>query len=63
MQSYRFYVLNAATQIAGVAIILEAETDAAAIEEADSMFRDRDIQFSGFELWGLGRRIRRHVKV
>ncbi len=62
MTSYRLYFLDPASAIAGAAIVLDAETDTAALQDADSLFRDKDARFTGFELWDRGRRVRRQVK-
>jgi hypothetical protein len=59
MQSYRFYFLNLTSKIVSSAIILKAETDAAALL-AEAVFRYDGAQSSGFELWDRNRRIRRH---
>jgi hypothetical protein len=60
MQSYRFYLLNLASKITSAAIILTAETDAAALLGAEAVFRDDGAQSSGFELWDRNRRIHRY---
>lgn len=62
MTSYRLYFLDSVSAIAGAAIVVEAETDAAALQGADSIFCDKNTRFTGFELWDRGRRVRRHVK-
>jgi hypothetical protein len=62
MQSYRFYFLNMRSAITSTAIILNAETDAAALQGAEAIFRDEGAPSSGFELWERNRRIHRHFK-
>jgi len=62
MTSYRLYFLNSAFAIAGAATVVDAETEAAALQGADSIFRDKNARFAGFELWARGRRVRRYVK-
>ena len=62
MTSYRLYFLNSASAIAGAATIVNAETDAAAVQGAHSIYRNKNARFAGFELWDRGRRIRRYVK-
>lgn len=60
MRAYRLYYLNSVSAIAGAALILEAESDEAAILDAEGTFRDKAVRFYGFELWDLGRRVHRH---
>ena len=62
MTLYRFYFLDSASAIAGVATIVKAETDAVALQSADFMFRDKNARCTGFELWDRTRRVHRHVK-
>jgi hypothetical protein len=62
MHSYRFYFLNLTSAITSAAMILKAETDAAALLVAEAVFRDDGAQSSGFELWDRNRRIHRHFK-
>ena len=56
MQSYRCYFLNFQSAIVGVEIV-KAETDDEALQLAQSAFDEKGVQFSGFELWHLDRRI------
>jgi hypothetical protein len=62
MTSYRLFFLNSVSAIAGAAVIVDADTDTAALQDADSLFRNKHARFTGFELWDRGRRVRRHVK-
>jgi hypothetical protein len=62
VQSYRFYFLNLKSAITSTAIILNAETDAGALQGAEAIFRDGGASSSGFELWDRNRRIHRLFK-
>ena len=57
---YRCYFLNLQSAIAGVEII-EADTDAEAVERAEAVFREKGVGFSGIEVWDRGRRIQREL--
>jgi hypothetical protein len=62
VHSYRFYFLNLRSAITSAAIILNAETDAAALLGAEALFRDEGASTNGFELWDRNRRIHRLFK-
>jgi hypothetical protein len=62
MRPYRLYFLNVRSAIAGVAIILEAETDNAALLSAQAAFLEKGATFAGFELWELGRCVHRQIR-
>lgn len=63
MSPYRFYLLNMTSSIAGPAAVLTAETDAAALQRAEEMFRLNGAQFTGFELWHGRNRVHRNFKL
>ena len=60
MQSYRCLFLNSQFAIAGVEII-EAETDAEAVERAERVFAEKAARFNGYELWYGAWRVHQHA--
>lgn len=47
MTSYRLFFLNSVSAIAGAAVIVDADTDTAAVQDADLLFRNKHARFTG----------------
>jgi hypothetical protein len=60
MPSYRCCFLNLHAKIAGAEII-QADTDAEAVERAEAVFRKKGAGFSGVEVWDGGRHVHREI--
>ena len=56
MRPYRCYFLNPQSRICDIDVI-EAETDAEALERAEAVFRAKGARFSGYEVWDRGRHL------
>ncbi len=63
MQTYRFYFLNMASAIDAATAVFTCETDAAARQRSEELFRLNGARSSGFELWNGDRRVHRHLKI
>lgn len=56
---YRCYFLNLRGTIERVELI-EADSDAEAVAQADALFHEKGAGFSRIEVWDRGRRVERH---
>jgi hypothetical protein len=56
VQPYRCYFLDPQSKIRDIDVI-EAETDAEALERAETVFRAKGARFSGYEVWDRERHI------
>ena len=58
---YRCYFLNLHSEIASVEII-DADTDADAVAQGDTLFREQGAGYISVEVWDLGRRVERNAE-